>query len=254
MTKESIDLAARELAAARIERRLIDRLPESCRPQGNEDALAIQRRVLELLKENVGGWKCSLPKGEQVLAAPLPASTIRSSSPFPILTQKGMARIEPEVAFIIGRDLRPRETAYTENDIHEAIAESRLVLEIVGARFGDPGAVTHSESLADSINNQALYVGPPVTNIFKHQLESLTITISAPSGTLIAHSGRHPSGHPLRALLWLTNFLSGRGETLKAGCVVTTGSYAGVLEVPLGTPLLVSYGDLGRLEVTFEKG
>jgi 2-keto-4-pentenoate hydratase len=254
MTKESIDLAARELVAARRERRLIDRLPESCRPQGNEAALAIQRSVLEQLNENIGGWKCALPKGEQVSLAPLPASTIGSSMPFPILPHKGMVRIEPEVAFIIGKDLQPRETAYTDSDIHAAIGEARLVLEIIGSRFADTTKITHPESLADSVNNQALFLGPPAANVFKHQLDSLRITISTPAGTLITHDGRHPSGHPLRALLWLANFLSACCETLKAGCVVTTGSYAGVLEVPLETPLSVSYGDLGKLEVTFERG
>jgi 2-keto-4-pentenoate hydratase len=252
MTSDSINSAARALAAARTGRRTIDRLPESCRPESDEDGLAIQRRVAEVLEEKIGGWKCSTPRGEHVFLAPLLASTIRNGSKCPLFPHNGMARIEPEVAFIIGADLPPRAAAYTEDEIRGAIGEARLVLEIIGSRYIDPMKLPFPEFLADSVYNQALFLGPRVDGVFERQLETLTITVSAPSGALISHTGRHPNNHPLRPLFWLANFLSSRGETLKAGFVVTTGSYAGILEVPLQTPLSVSYGDLGKLEVTFE--
>jgi 2-keto-4-pentenoate hydratase len=252
MTSDSIDTAARFLAAARTGRRTIGRLPESCRPASDEDGLAIQQRVAEVLGEVIGGWKCSTPRGDHVFLAPLLASTIHHGSSCPIVPHNGVARIEPEVAFTIGADLHPRPAAYGENEIRAAIADARLVLEIIGSRYIDPMALPFPEFLADSIYNQGLLLGPRVDGVFERQLETLTITVAAPSGTLITHTGRHPNTHPLRPLLWLANFLSSRGETLKAGCVVTTGSYAGILEVPLQTSLLVSYGDLGKLEVTFE--
>jgi 2-keto-4-pentenoate hydratase len=252
MTSDSIDSAARILADARTGRQRIDRLPEPCRPTSDEDALAIQQRVMELLGEKAGGWKCSLPRGEHMFLAPLPASTIRSGARYSLFPYDGVARIEPEVAFIIGADLPPRGAAYTEDEIRAVIGEARLVLEILGSRYVDPLALPAAEFLADSIYNQGLLLGPRVDGVFERQLETLAITVSGPSGVLITHAGRHPNGHPLRPLFWLANFLSGRGETLKAGSVVTTGSYAGILEVPLQTPLSVSNGDLGKLEVTFE--
>ena len=66
---------------------------------------------------------------------------------------------------------------------------------------------------------------------------------------LSTHDGRHGDGHPLRPLYWLANFLAGRDEGLRAGQVVTTGSYAGAIEVPVGTPLTVTFGDLGKIEI-----
>jgi 2-keto-4-pentenoate hydratase len=252
MTKEAIEAAAHALAAARTERRQIDRLPAACRPGTDEDALAIQQRIVQLLRDQIGGWKCSVPRSDHLFLAPLLVSTIRRGSPCSVVSHNGLARIEPEVAFILGKDLSPREASYAENDLRNAIAEARLVLEIIGSRLVDPTAVPFVEFLADSINNQGLFVGPPVSNPFDRQLETLRIAVSSPSGPLITHQGRHPNVHPLRPLLWLANFLSSRGETLKAGSVVTTGSYAGILEVPLDTALSVSYGDLGQLDVTFE--
>src|SRR5207237_2597666 len=131
-----------------------DRLPESCRPSSDEDALAIQQRVMELLGEKVGGWKCSLPRGEHVFLAPLPGSTIHTGPRCRFFPYDQTARIEPEVAFIIGADLLPRVTAYTEDEIRAAIGEARLVLEILGARYVDPLALPAAEFLADSIYNQ----------------------------------------------------------------------------------------------------
>src|SRR5207237_7096780 len=57
--------------------------------------------------------------------------------------------------------------------------------------------------------------------------------------------------HPLRPLVWLANFLACRGDGLGAGQIVTTGSCAGVLELPLATPLDIRFGDLGTLSVQF---
>ena len=90
------DNAAQHLVNARLERRTIERLPESCRPANDGDALLIQRRVVDLLGDRIGGWKCSLPRGENSMLAPLPASTIRTTVPCPIHPERGIARIEPE--------------------------------------------------------------------------------------------------------------------------------------------------------------
>jgi 2-keto-4-pentenoate hydratase len=178
MTKEAIEAAAHALAAARTERRQIDRLPAACRPGTDEDALAIQQRIVQLLRDQIGGWKCAVPRDDHVFLAPLLASTIRSGSRCSVVSHNGLARIEPEVAFILGKDLSPRAASYAENDLRNAIAEARLVLEIIGSRLVDPTAVPFVEFLADSINNQGLLVGPPVSNPFERQLETLRITVS----------------------------------------------------------------------------
>ena len=48
-----------------------------------------------------------------------------------------------------------------------------------------------------------------------------------------------PTGHPLRPLVWLANYLASHGTGLTAKQVVTTGSYCGMVDVPLDTPLVV---------------
>jgi 2-keto-4-pentenoate hydratase len=53
----------------------------------------------------------------------------------------------------------------------------------------------------------------------------------------------------LKSLGWLVHFLNGRGQGLKAGQIVTTGSYAGIVEAPLGVPIKVQLNDFGAFNV-----
>jgi 2-keto-4-pentenoate hydratase len=252
LTTAQFDEAARHLLAARHARQPGPRLPDACRPIDLEDALAIQRRVQELLGVATGGWKCSLPTAERAIScAAIFAPTIARTSPCAALAHGGIVRIEPEVAFVLGRDLPPRAAPYSEAEVRSAIAETRLVLELLDSRYADPAVVTFPELLADQVSNEGLFVGPELPDALRRPLEGFGIVIEGPQGTLHRGEGRHPDGHPLRPLVWLANFLAARSEIggLKTGEIVTTGSYAGALEVPIATPLSVQFGDLGEISV-----
>jgi 2-keto-4-pentenoate hydratase len=254
MTPTEIEAAAFHLLAARRHRRAGPRLPESCRPTTVKDAIAIQRRVALLLDDPIGGWKCSLPTPEKTTVAPIYAATISTAAPCPVPAQGTGARIEPEIAFVLARDLPPRKAPYTEADVRSAIGETRLVLELMGCRYADTAALPFPEMLADSANNYGLYVGPVVANALDRPLEAFPVAITGPNGAIFARGGVHPDGHPLRPLVWLANWFGTDGagwrQGLTAGQIVTTGSYVGAVDVPLATPLTIICGDLGRLEVT----
>jgi 2-keto-4-pentenoate hydratase len=244
-----VEAAAQHLMAARRARRPGDRLPEACRPADCDAALAIQRRVAELVGEPIGGWKAGPALGGKVNLAPISAATIYKTSPCPVFTEGPTMGIEPEVAFLLGRDLPPRVEPYSENDVRAAIAESRLVLELLRGRYADLPAVSFEEKLADSLTNQGLFVGPVVVDCLGRKLDGVPITVAEAGRTRVAHEGIHPAGHPLRPLIWLANYLASRGEGLVAGQIVTTGSYCGVLELPLAVPLNIEFGGLGVLSV-----
>lgn len=250
----SLEAAARALYEARIGGRLLAGLPAACRPATVDDALAIQRRVGELVGAPVGGWKCSVPtEPRPVAAAPIFAPAIRTASPCRLEGSGPLAKVEPEIAFVLGHDLPARAAPYGDDDIRAAVREARLVLEVIGARYADPAAVTFPELLADGIANLGLFVGPVLTDPWRRALEAFPITVTGGGTTLATREGRHPDGHPLRPLAWLANYLAARGDHLRAGQIVTTGSYCGVVEVPVGEPLAFAFGDLGTLAVTLER-
>jgi 2-keto-4-pentenoate hydratase len=254
MTPSAIEAAALHLLAARRHRRPAARLPKASRPSSNEEGLAIQRRIAFLLGEPVGGWKCSLPTAERTLVAPIYQNTIGRTSPCAVPAYETWARIEPEIAFVLARDLPRRSTPYTEAEVRAAVGETRLVLELMGSRYADPAKLPFPEMLADGVNNYGLFVGPAVPKGIDRTLDAIPIAIDGPSGAILARNGVHPDGHPLRPLTWLANWFgtntAGWTQGLAAGQIVTTGSYAGALDVPLATPLTITFGDLGRIEVT----
>ena len=256
---ERIKAAAQTLTELRHTGRFIARLPDHCRPQSTDDALKIHERTIKIMGE-VGGYKCSVPRGERTaVVAPIFAATISSAGPYAVLPASpesvDTARIEPEIAFVIGHDLPPRDTPYTEREIRAAIKETRLVLEILASRYNDSKAVPFVEQLADCISNQGLFIGPVVTHDIDATLNEIPLTIertdTTPAQTVKTHHGHHPDGHPLLPLFWLANFQAARGMGLRAGQIVTTGSYAGAVDVPLNAPLRVVFGELGEISVEF---
>jgi len=138
---------------------------------------------------------------------------------------------------------------YSDAEIREAIGESRMVLELITTRYADKASATPPEILADGYNHHGLVIGPVIPNALDHPLERLHVTIQTVAGTLFDKVHPHPSGHPLRSLNWLVHFLNGRGQGLKAGEIVTTGSYAGIVEAPLGVPIQVKLNGLASLTV-----
>lgn len=246
-----IEKAAEFLVRCRRDNVQEDGIPEACRPQNTGEALAVQQRVLALLGERIGGWKCSVPSGDKLTIAPLPASAIRRTSPCSIRPKGSVAEIEPEVVFVLGRTLNPRPVPYSEAEIREAVAETRLVLEILGSRYRNPSAVSWPEALADSVRHQGMFIGPVLPDAFQKPLEGFHLTVRGGTSTVFDRDVRHPNGHPLRSLYWLVNFLSSRGQALQAGEIITTGSYAGVIDAPMATPLTLAYGELGGFDVEF---
>lgn len=245
---QRVECAARHLIAARLAGVAGPLLPDACRPDDIDTALAIQRRVVELSGEPVGGWKCALPPPGRVVVAPIFASTIHASAdPFRVVADSPTVRIEPEIAFVLDRDLPPRGQPYSEDEVRGAIREVRLALEVLGCRYADPSRATVPELLADGQFNQGLCVGPVVPDARHATLDAIALEFQGGVDRRI--DGHHPDGHPFKPLPWLVNFLAARGESVRAGQVVTTGSYAGAIDVPLGQPLTVRFGELGSLTV-----
>lgn len=229
-----------------------ERLPESCRPTDLESALAIQGQVVNDLGAHIGGWKCLQPSPERLVVAPIFVQDIHRTAPVSVWAPDGRARIEPELAFVLGRNLPEREQPYTQGEVDGAVTHTHLVLELIHSRYRDPAEAEFPEMLADGLLNQGLYIGPEVDPELALQASQMAITLNSRSGGSEYHQGRHPNTRPRAPLYWLAEFLRSRGLGLKAGDIVITGSYAGVLDAPLEEPVRVLFGELGEVSVSFK--
>lgn len=230
------------------------RLPERCRPSGLDAALTIQAAVGAQLGERIAGWKCGLPAAGNWVLAPIyagTAHTIDAGVRCALQARSGQARAEPELAFILGRDLPARDRPYSPAEVDAAIARTHLALELIDSRYSDPHEASFAENLADGLLNSGLYIGPQVDAEQARAAGAMAITITVASGAQTRLDGRHPSGDPRVPLYWLAEFLRGKGLGLQAGQAVITGSYAGSFDLPIGEDIAIQYGELGTLTVHF---
>ena len=251
--------AAAILVARRVNGSQSDRLPVSCRPQDLEQALAIQAAVTAQwcaqMDDSIGGWKCLLPPQDKLVVGPIYTRTIDSVPPVSLWAKTtadgARARIEPELAFFFGSDLPPRPAPYTPAEVDAAIARTHMALELINSRYADPASCEFPEMLADGLVNQGLFIGPQVDSDNARGASSFTITMTCANGEIIERQGQHPNTHPRAPLYWLAEFLRSRGEGIVAGQAVITGSYAGVIEVPLNSDIRIDYAGLGSMQVSF---
>lgn len=248
----SVSRAAALLAGRRRSGEQGPRLPEDCRPSDFDSAWAIQTAVSAELGQQTGAWKCGLPAEGRIIVAPIYSETIHNASPCAAIARGGEVRIEPELAFILGQDLPAREQPYTPDEVDVAIARTHLALELIDSRYSDPAAVSAEEHLADGLLNHGLFIGPQVANDEARSSCAMDIRVMLVSGKETVLEGRHPSADPRAALHWLAEFLRGKGEGLRAGQAVITGSYVPSFTVPVGQRIAIRYGSLGTLEVHFK--
>lgn len=246
--------AAQELVARRREHRRGPLLAAPHRPADIDAALQIQKQVLDLLGNKRGGWKCSVAPAGSAILAPIPQDTISRGASCSVPLLDGLAPIEPEIAYVIAKDLPPRAMPYTSAEVLQAVGATHLAFELIASRY-DVTATEIPDKLADSLSNFGLHLGPAIADpaatedIDGSILSQLQLSLGE-GGKGKEWEGRHPDGHPLRALLWLVNYLSELKIGLRAGEVVTTGSYHGLLLVPADEALSMRFGELGTLQVT----
>ena len=247
MQQPEIALAAQFLIERRNNPTITNRLAPELRPTTTEDALAIQKVIMEKMGDKVGGWKCVLPAADKLNVAPIFAKTIYDKSPCLVKLDNGVCSIEPELAFRFKQDLPPRDAVYSDAEIKAALAGSHLALELIEKRYNGTEEVGYLENLADCLFNQGMYLGPEVS--LENAIAASELDFILTQGEARSFKGSHPNNAPILPVFWLVNFLRQAGIGIKAGQVVITGSFAGVHEVTPGIEFSMDYIGLGTMRV-----
>ena len=240
--------AAHHLLAARHKAHRTAALPEAARPQSADDAYAIQRAISAQQGE-IGGWKVGSPSptSEVFTCAPLPVAGIVDS---PATTPGSDRAIEAEIAVKIGTDLPPRETPYNADEIRAAIASAHPAIEVLESRFSDPDAIDPFSNLADSLGHHSLIVGPSITGWDALDLSDEEVAVLV-DGHEIKRKTGNPGGDMIRLVAWLANTGARWAGGLKAGQVVTTGSWTGKDIVPEGAEAMIRFTHAGEASTRF---
>jgi len=218
-------------------------------PADEAGAWAIQRAVLRRVGGRIGGYKVATPTGKPPSAALLDAAGLRSApARWPVAPGQRIG-IETEVAFRLARDLPPRGTPWTREEVSQAIDACFPTIEMVASRYADMTKVSLLESIADSIAHAGLICGAEVPDWRGRDLNDLAVRQTAGGMVQVEKRGSNPAGDPLLSLTRLANHLHAFGLHLEAGQVVTTGSWTGLLFVDGGQRVVGGFGGLGEVVV-----
>jgi hypothetical protein len=119
MTLDQITAAASLLVQARRTGTPIPELPESYRPATIADAHAIQDAVTRQLDRPVAAFKANAPPGDEQNRGVI-YDVYSSPARIPAF-QVPLCGVEGEVAFRFTRDLPPRATSYTRDEVTAAV-------------------------------------------------------------------------------------------------------------------------------------
>jgi 2-keto-4-pentenoate hydratase len=243
--------AAKLFVDIRGHKRQLGAVPEELVPESREAAYAIQDGIVAL-QGPVGGWKVATGTGPEPFCSPLPASVyVAPGEGFSI--GKWLAIIiETEVAVGIGRDLPPRGTPYSRDEVKAAMASLHPAIEVIGSRFVPGITVPQLLGIADLQNNAAVLIGPAVRDWSGLDLAHLGILLRT-AGVEIGTSEGGPDIEAITdALTWLANHATARQGGLRAGQFIITGSR---IVRPIGKPgetVEADFGALGSLRIDLE--
>jgi 2-keto-4-pentenoate hydratase len=241
--------AAGLLTQARRTGLLLDRLPASCRPANVDDAHAIQDATVAELRDTVAGWKVGAPIGDQIVRGVILGSRIFPDAAEISAARVPMLGVEAEIAFRFDRDLRPRERDYTYADVAQAVT-AMAAIEIVDSRFRSYRDAPLLDRIADCASNGAFVEGTPQPRWRAFDLAQLAVALTIDGVDIVRRIGGHPAGDPLLPAVALVNDLRRRAG-VRAGQIMTTGTYTGLNFARPGQRVRVRFDGFGSAEVRF---
>ena len=199
-----------------------------------DDAYTVQeglvRRLCEATGETIGGWKIGLtsPRMQALLEIDSPiagavlAGRIHRSGHVVKRADYGRLGLECEVAVRLGRDLAPADAPFDFLTVSNAVEAVCAAIEVVDDRHADFAITDIGSLVADNSWNAGLVLGEFVLDW--PDLPGI-VGVQYQDGTAIDRgSGADVLGHPFAPLEWLANHLARRGQGLRAGDIVSTGS------------------------------
>jgi 2-keto-4-pentenoate hydratase len=227
-------------------------LPKDLQPVTMDEAYVVND-VMSLAYEEIGGWKIGAPSPEAAPSyAPLPKAWIWPNGVRLCKVSHRYRGLEAEIAFLLGEDLPPRDTAYTRDEVIAAIASCHPAIEVLESGLVDPVAANKLSKDADLQMHGGLVYGAAIPNWKDIDFTKEHVTLSIDGAVRVERTGSNTSGDFLRLLPWLANEGSTRTEGLRAGDWITTGSWTGNVQAIAGASVDVQFATAGRVELKFE--
>jgi 2-keto-4-pentenoate hydratase len=157
-------------------------------------------------------------------------------------------RVEPEIAFVLSRELRG--PGITRDDAIAATAYVTPAIEIIDTRIRD-WKIALADTIADNASSARVVLGKLKTLATAHDLASIAMTLEKNGSKVEQGVGAAVMGHPAEPVAWLANKLAEFGQTVAAGSIVMPGALCRAIDVAAGDSITARFGPLGAVSVRF---
>lgn len=155
-------------------------------------------------------------------------------------------RAEPEIAFLLGRDVAAPATVTSVLAATEAVFAA---VDILDSRYRD-FRFALPDVVADNASAGRIVLGPdPRRPAELVDLRLIGCVFRVGGEVAATAAGAATMGHPAAAVAWLANRLGARGQSLRAGWLVSSGGLTAPFPLEPGTAVTAEFDGLGSLEV-----
>lgn len=255
MTASDIADRAALLERARAEGRPVEQLTKSEPGLPLEAAYRIQDEGIRLRVaggDAVAGYKMGLTSEAKMaqmgVREPIAGVLLRSmrAQNAGTFALQGLIhpRIEAEIAFVLGRELRGR---VTRDEAAAACDGVAAALEIVDSRFQN-FKFTLPDVVADNCSSCGFVLGAvrPMAGL---DLKAIPLEMSIDGKAVQRGSSADILGDPVLSLAALASMMAGRGLAIAAGSVVLAGAATQAVPLTPGAQVSLAAGPLGPVSV-----
>jgi 2-keto-4-pentenoate hydratase len=244
------DAANTLLDARRTNNPIVDLAPD-LQPTTLDETYLVQD-IMAVAHGEIGGWKIGAPTADATpIFGPMPRNWITASGS--VLSEQGRRYrgLEAEIAFLFGKDLPPRATPYSREEVIDAIASCHPAIEVLESGLEAPMTATRFSMIADLQVHGGFVYGPAYADWKTLDFTAEDVSLAIDGVVRIERTGSNTSGDLIRLLPWLANEGAARTGGLRAGQWVTTGSWTGIVQAEAGSNVDVLFAHAGRVSVRF---
>ena len=155
-------------------------------------------------------------------------------------------RAEPEIAFLIGRELRAPATITSVLEATDAVLAA---VEVLDSRYED-FRFRLPDVIADNASGSRIVLGPRArVPDDVCDLRLLGCVLRAQGDVVATAAGGAVMGHPAAAVAWLVNRLSPQDWPLEPGALVLSGGLTAPVPMRPGSVVSAEFDGLGTVDV-----
>lgn len=253
-TSPRADKLAEILFRVRQDGALLERVAEHVMPADEDEAYDAQDALGEYLGLYVAGWKIGATTAQvqkaigmnEPFSGRIIAGTVYRSG-IELAAGKGHNILEAEFAVRLARDLPGEGLSYTADNLRGAIHTVHPSIEINRPSFQDPFKMSGMAVIADNGSNAGIVLGDPIADWQRVDLAAAAVQFRKNAAAVAQGTGANVMGHPFNALAWLANKRAARGDFLRRGQFIATGSLMGFVACAAGDSVVADFGRLGSV-------